>query len=97
MTIKSDKWIKKMSLESSMINPFSENQIRKDSNGNKLISYGVSSFGYDVRCANEFKVFTNINSAIVDPKKFDDKSFVNIESDICVIPPNSFALARTIE
>ena len=97
MTIKSDKWIKKMSLESSMINPFSENQIRKDSNGNKLISYGVSSFGYDVRCANEFKVFTNINSEIVDPKKFDDKSFVNIESDICVIPPNSFALARTIE
>ena len=82
MTIKSDKWIKKMSLESSMINPFSENQIRKDSDGNKLISYGVSSFGYDVRCANEFKVFTNINSAIVDPKKFDDKSFVNIESDI---------------
>jgi len=97
MSIKSDKWIKKMSKEVEMINPFSENQIRVDENGVKLISYGVSSYGYDVRCSDEFKVFTNINSAIVDPKSFDEKSFVNITSDVCVIPPNSFALARTVE
>tara|TARA_B100000073_G_scaffold80840_1_gene61533 strand:- start:357 stop:875 length:519 start_codon:yes stop_codon:yes gene_type:complete len=80
-----------------MIKPFSEDQIRTDENGNKLISYGVSSYGYDVRCSNEFKVFTNIHSAIVDPKSFDEKSFVDITSDVCVIPPNSFALARTVE
>ena len=97
MSIKSDKWIKKMSEEVEMINPFSENQIRVDENGVKLISYGVSSYGYDVRCSDEFKVFTNINSAIVDPKSFDEKSFVDITSDVCVIPPNSFALARTVE
>ena len=97
MSIKSDKWIKKMSINEDMINPFLENQVRLDESGNKLISYGVSSYGYDVRCSNEFKVFTNIHSAIVDPKSFDEKSFVNIESDVCVIPPNSFALARTIE
>ena len=97
MSIKSDKWIKKMSIDKDMINPFSENQVRLDESGKKLISYGVSSYGYDVRCSNEFKVFTNIHLAIVDPKSFDEKSFVNIESDVCVIPPNSFALARTIE
>ena len=97
MSIKSDKWIKKMSLEEDMIMPFSENQIRVDNEGNKLISYGVSSFGYDVRCSNEFKVFTNIHSAVVDPKNFDANSFVDIQSDVCVIPPNSFALARTVE
>ena len=97
MSIKSDKWIKKMSNEVDMINPFSENQIRVDENGVKLISFGVSSYGYDVRCSDEFKVFTNINSAIVDPKSFDEKSFVDITSDVCVIPPNSFALARTVE
>lgn len=97
MSIKSDKWIKKMSLEEDMITPFSENQIRVDNEGNKLISYGVSSFGYDVRCSNEFKVFTNIHSAVVDPKNFDANSFVDIQSDVCVIPPNSFALARTVE
>jgi len=97
MSIKSDKWIKHMSIEEEMIQPFSENQIRLDEDGNKLISYGVSSYGYDVRCSNEFKVFTNIHSAIVDPKSFDEKSFVDINSDVCVIPPNSFALARTIE
>tara|TARA_Y100001970_G_C14225927_1_gene855678 strand:- start:1135 stop:1704 length:570 start_codon:yes stop_codon:yes gene_type:complete len=97
MSIKSDKWIKHMSTEEEMIQPFSENQIRLDEDGNKLISYGVSSYGYDVRCSNEFKVFTNIHSAIVDPKSFDEKSFVDINSDVCVIPPNSFALARTIE
>jgi|TARA_B100001093_G_scaffold46875_1_gene39804 dCTP deaminase len=97
MSIKSDKWITKMSYENKMIEPFSENQMRIDENGQKLISYGVSSYGYDVRCSNEFKVFTNIHSAIVDPKSFDEKSFVDIDSDVCVIPPNSFALARTIE
>ena len=97
MSIKSDKWISRMSKDHQMIEPFSENQVRLDENGNKLISYGVSSYGYDVRCSNEFKVFTNIHSAVVDPKSFDEKSFVDIESDICVIPPNSFALARTVE
>ena len=97
MSIKSDKWITEMSKTQSMIEPFSENQVRLDKDGEKLISYGVSSYGYDVRCSNEFKVFTNIHSAIVDPKSFDEKSFVDIESDICVIPPNSFALARTVE
>ena len=97
MSIKSDKWIKKMSLNEKMIKPFSENQVRIDEKGNKLISYGVSSFGYDVRCSNEFKVFTNIHSVTVDPKNFDDNSFIDIQSDVCVIPPNSFALARTVE
>ena len=97
MSIKSDKWISQMSKNNKMIEPFSENQVRIDENGNKLISYGVSSYGYDVRCSNEFKVFTNIHSAVVDPKSFDEKRFVDIESDICVIPPNSFALARTVE
>ena len=97
MSIKSDKWISEMSKNNKMIEPFSENQVRMDEEGNKLISYGVSSYGYDVRCSNEFKVFTNIHSAIVEPKSFDEKSFVDIESDICVIPPNSFALARTVE
>jgi dCTP deaminase len=97
MSIKSDKWIKKMSLNEKMIEPFSENQVRLDEKGNKLISYGVSSYGYDVRCSDEFKVFTNIHSVTVDPKNFDDNSFIDIQSDVCVIPPNSFALARTVE
>ena len=97
MSIKSDKWIQEMSEKKDMIKPFSKNQARLDEDGNKLISYGVSSYGYDVRCSNEFKVFTNIHSAVVDPKSFDKKSFVDIDSDICVIPPNSFALARTVE
>ena len=97
MSIKSDKWIQDMSKNHNMIEPFSTNQVRLDDQGNKLISYGVSSYGYDVRCSNEFKLFTNIHSAIVDPKSFDDKSFVDINSDVCIIPPNSFALARTIE
>ena len=86
-----------MSEKKDMIKPFSKNQVRLDEDGNKLISYGVSSYGYDVRCSNEFKVFTNIHSAVVDPKSFDEKSFVDIDSNICVIPPNSFALARTVE
>ncbi len=97
MSIKSDKWIERMSREHGMIAPFCSNQVRVDSNGQKLISYGVSSYGYDVRCAPEFKVFTNVYGAIVDPKNFDPQSFVDINSDVCVIPPNSFALARTVE
>ena len=96
MAIKSDKWIKRMAENHGMIEPFTDSQIRKK-DGNDLISYGTSSFGYDVRCATEFKVFTNINSAVVDPKSFDENSFVNFDSDVCIIPPNSFALARTIE
>ena len=94
--IKPDNWIAAMALEHRMIEPFVPEQVRRHGD-EKLISYGLSSFGYDVRCAGEFKVFTNINSAIVDPKNFDEKSFVNLESDVCIIPPNSFALARTVE
>ena len=96
MSIKSDKWIKEMSLNHGMIEPFQENQVKSNGNG-RIVSYGTSSYGYDVRCADEFKVFTNINSSMVDPKNFDDQSFVDIKSDVCTIPPNSFALARTVE
>ncbi|MBK2024881.1 dCTP deaminase [Francisella philomiragia] len=96
MTIKSDKWIKKMSQEHNMIEPFEAGQI-KVSNNEKIVSYGTSSYGYDVRCADEFKIFTNINSSIVDPKNFNDKNFVDFKGDVCIIPPNSFALARTVE
>ena len=96
MTIKSDKWIKRMVSEKGMIDPFEPSQVRNDGE-KRLISYGTSSYGYDVRCSNEFKIFTNINSATVDPKHFDETSFVNLVSDECVIPPNSFALASTIE
>ena len=94
--IKSDKWIRRMALEQSMIEPFEPNQVRQNETG-KIVSYGTSSYGYDVCCADEFKVFTNINSAIVDPKHFDENSFVDIQSDVCIIPPNSFVLARTVE
>ena len=96
MSIKSDKWIRRMSEEHGMIEPFEPTQI-KEANGQKIISYGTSSYGYDIRCANEFKIFTNINSTIVDPKNFDPKNFVTVEDDCCIIPPNSFALARTVE
>ena len=96
MTIKSDKWIRKMAMQHKMIDPFAPTQVREQS-GDKVISYGTSSYGYDVRCANEFKVFTNINSAVVDPKNFSAHSFVEVNSEICIIPPNSFALARTVE
>lgn len=96
MSIKSDRWIEKMSLEHAMISPYQGRQVREVDSG-KIISYGVSSYGYDVRCSNEFKIFTNINSAIVDPKAFDESSFIDVKSDVCIIPPNSFALARTIE
>ena len=96
MSIKSDKWIRRMSLENEMIQPFEPNQIRHIDD-KKIISYGTSSYGYDVRCSTEFKIFTNINHNIVDPKDFDAQSFVEIDADECIIPPNSFALARTVE
>lgn len=96
MTIKSDKWIKRMALEQGMIEPFEPDQIRyKDDQ--RIVSYGTSSYGYDIRCSDEFKLFTNINTTIVDPKNFDSNSFVDVKNDICIIPPNSFALARTVE
>ena len=96
MSIKSDKWIRKMAEQYQMISPFEPTLIRQV-DGNKIVSYGTSSYGYDIRCAREFKVFTNINSTIIDPKNFDEKSFVEIENDFCIIPPNSFVLARTVE
>lgn len=96
MSIKSDKWIRRMAQEHAMISPFEALQVRQNEKG-KIISYGTSSYGYDVRCANEFKIFTNINSAIVDPKNFCESSFVDVVSDVCIIPPNSFVLARSVE
>ena len=96
VSIKSDKWIRRMAEQHGMIEPFAPSQVRHDERG-KLISYGVSSYGYDVRCSREFKIFTNVHSVTVDPKAFDEKSFVDFEGDVCIIPPNSFALARTVE
>ena len=96
MTIKADRWIREMSQREGMIEPYEPGQVR-ESEGQKLISYGTSSYGYDVRCSRQFKVFTNINSATVDPKNFDEGSFVDVEDDVCIIPPNSFALASTVE
>lgn len=96
MSIKSDKWIQKMAAEHGMIEPFEAGQVR-EAGGRKLISYGTSSYGYDVRCSDEFKVFTNVHSAIVDPKNFDPNSFVDFKADHIIIPPNSFCLARTVE
>jgi dCTP deaminase len=96
MSIKSDRWITRMAREHGMIEPFETRQVRANG-GDKIVSYGVSSYGYDVRCADEFKIFTNINTTIVDPKNFDAKSFVDFRGDCCIIPPNSFALARTVE
>ena len=96
MAIKSDRWIREMAENHGMISPFEPGLVR-EKGGTKIVSYGTSSYGYDIRCANEFKVFTNINSTIVDPKKFDPNSLVEFESDHCIIPPNSFALARTVE
>jgi dCTP deaminase len=92
MSIKSDKWIRQQAREHKMIEPFSEKQVRDG-----VISYGLSSYGYDLRVSNEFKIFTNVNSAIIDPKAFDERSFVSVEADSVIIPPNSFALARSIE
>jgi len=92
MAVKSDRWIRKMASERGMIEPFSDKQVREG-----IISYGLSSYGYDVRIADEFKIFTNINHTIVDPKDFDPRSFVDFKGEQCIIPPNSFALARTVE
>lgn len=96
MSIKSDNWIIEQAEKNQLIKPFEKEQIREVDN-KKVISYGVSSYGYDVRCANEFKIFTNTFSSVVDPKDFDEKSFVDIQDSECIIPPNSFALARTVE
>ncbi len=92
MAVKSDKWIRRMALERRMIEPFTEKQVRDG-----VISFGLSSYGYDVRIGDEFKIFTNINSTIVDPKNFDPRSFVDFKGAVCIIPPNSFALARSVE
>jgi dCTP deaminase len=92
MAIKSDRWIRRMAHEARIVEPFVDGQVRDG-----VISYGLSSYGYDIRVADEFKVFTNIYNTVVDPKNFDPKSFVDIKADVCIIPPNSFALARTIE
>ncbi len=92
MSIKADRWIKKMATDEAMITPFVESQVRKG-----VVSYGLSSYGYDVRIANEYKIFTNLNSTIVDPKEFDEQSFVDFKGQTCMIPPNSFALGRTVE
>ncbi len=92
MSIKSDRWIRQQALEHRMIEPFVEQQVRQG-----VISYGLSSYGYDMRVAEEYKIFTNVNTTIVDPKNFDPRSFVEVRGDLCVIPPNSFALARSVE
>jgi len=96
VTIKSDRWIRRMAAESRMIEPFEPTQV-KAVQGRKVVSYGTSSYGYDIRCSTDFKIFTNINSTIVDPKDFDEKNFVDFRGEVCIIPPNSFALARTVE
>ena len=92
MGLKNDNWIRRMAQEQGMIEPFVDNQVRAG-----VISYGVSSYGYDVRVTDEFKIFTNVNSAIVDPKNFDTRSMIDFKGDVCIIPPNSFVLARTVE
>lgn len=96
MTIKSDQWIRRMVQEKAMIHPFEAGQIKHNHQG-KAVSHGTSSYGYDIRCAPEFKIFTNINAVIVDPKNFSPDSFVDVHAEVCIIPPNSFALARSIE
>jgi dCTP deaminase len=92
MSIKSDRWIRRLAREHAMIEPFEESQVRQG-----VISYGVSSYGYDMRVAGEFRIFTNVHSTVVDPKHFDERSFVEYQGDVCLVPPNSFALARSIE
>ena len=92
MPVKSDRWIRQMAKEQRMIEPFVENQVREG-----VISYGLSSYGYDIRVTDEFKIFTNVHSAVVDPKQFNPDSFVDFKGDVCVIPPNSFVLTRTVE
>jgi len=96
MSLQSDRWIRKMALEHNMIEPFVDSQVRYDA-GKKIVSFGLSSYGYDLRVARKFKVFTNVYNSIVDPKNFRDDAFVDIEGDTCIIPPNSFALACSVE
>jgi dCTP deaminase len=96
VSIKADRWIRRMALEQRMIEPFEPGQV-KALEGRKIVSYGTSSYGYDIRCSTEFKIFTNVNSTIIDPKRFDEKNFVDYRGEVCIIPPNSFALARTVE
>lgn len=101
MSVKPDRWIRRMAVEHGMIEPFTPEQVREgiDESGQpyRVISYGISSYGYDLRVADEFKVFTNVHGSVVDPKDFDERSFVDIKTDCCIIPPNSFALARSVE
>lgn len=92
MSVKNDRWIRNMVREKEMIKPFADSQVREG-----VISYGVSSYGYDLRVADEFKIFTNVNSSVVDPKNFDERSFVEFRGPVCIVPPNSFALARSVE
>ena len=92
MAIKSDRWIRRMSIENKMITPFEDSAVREN-----VISYGLSSYGYDIRVSDEYKIFTNINNSIVDPKHFDSNSFVDFKGDVCIVPANSFALARSVE
>src|SRR3546814_20960704 len=97
MSIKSDNCIRRMGQEQRMIEPFAPGQVKTNASGARIVSYGTSSYGYDVRCADEFKLFTNVNSTVVDPKHFDPKSFVDMKGEVCILPPNSFALARPVE
>ncbi|MCE5294868.1 MAG: dCTP deaminase, partial [Chlamydiales bacterium] len=95
--VKPDHWIRKEAKKSKMIEPFVDHLVRYTEDGNKIVSYGLSSFGYDIRVANEFKVFTNVYNTVVDPKNFHDRAFVDMVTEECIIPPNSFALARSVE
>lgn len=97
MSLQSDRWIREMAIEHGMIDPFVEQQVRYNAEGKKVISFGLSSYGYDLRVSNEFMVFTNVYNTIVDPKDFNENSFVYLETEECIIPPNSFALARSVE
>lgn len=96
MSLQSDRWIRQMAKTHGMIEPFADRQVR-EVDGDKIISYGLSSYGYDLRVSNEFKVFTNLHNSIVDPKAFSENAFISIETDVCIVPPNSFALARSVE
>ena len=97
MSVHADTWIRRMAREYGMIEPFSDSLVRRNGGDNPVISYGLSSYGYDLRVADEFKVFTNVFNTVVDPKNFDPKSFVDVKTDVCIVPPNSFALARSVE
>jgi dCTP deaminase len=97
MSVCSDKWIRRMAVEKGMIEPFVDGQIKQNEEGGRVVSYGLSSYGYDLRVSDEFKVFTNVFSSVVDPKAFDERSFVDMQTDVCIVPPNSFALARSVE